>query len=139
QISTSFTTGPAGPAGPTLTINRDTGAMTLSNANSAVQIFSYTVASPSGALNTAAWKTVAGNFDSAGNGSFDSDDSWTVLANTSAEISEEDPLDGGGPDDGGTLGSVPFSTSGGWIRSFREDVTITTEALINGAPVTLIP
>lgn len=139
QISSSFATGPAGLAGPTLTINRDTGEMTLSNQQAAIQIFSYSITSASGGLNPANWTTVAGNFDVNGDGSFDSNDAWTTLSLTKTEISEEEPFGDGGAEDGGTLGSVTFSASGGWIKSFREDIAITTEALVNGVPTTLVP
>jgi hypothetical protein len=141
QISASFSTGPAGLAGPTLTINRDTGAVTLSNQQAAIQIFSYSITSASGALNPAptSWTPVAGNFDVNGNGSFDSNDSWTTLQITKTGIEEEEPFGDGGAEDGGTLGSVTFSSGGGWIRSFREDIAITTEALVNGVPTILIP
>ncbi|WP_428308103.1 LamG-like jellyroll fold domain-containing protein [Lacipirellula sp.] len=139
QIAASSTAGPAGLAGPTLTINRDTGAVTLSNQQAAIQVFSYSITSASGGLNPASWTTVAGHFDSAGNGSFDSNDVWSTTALTKTAITEEEPFGDGGAEDGGTLGTVTFSTNGGWIKSFREDVAITTQALVNGVPTTLIP
>jgi hypothetical protein len=139
QIAASSTTGPAGLAGPTLTINRDTGAVTLTNQQAAIQVFSYSITSASGGLNPANWTTVAGHFDSAGNGSFDSNDVWSTTALTKTAITEEEPFGDGGAEDGGTLGSVTFSANGGWIKSFREDVAITTQALVNGVPTTLIP
>lgn len=140
QMSASVAAGPAGVAGPTLEINRDTGAMKLTNQDTPLQIFSYSVDSPSGALNPANWTTVTGHFDAppSGNGSFDANDAWTVLNSTNQQISEEEPVDGGA-DDGGSLGSVTFSAGGAWIKSFREDVTITTQALIGGVPTTFIP
>lgn len=139
QIAASSTAGPAGLAGPTLTINRDTGAVTLSNQQAAIQVFSYSITSASGGLNPANWTTVAGHFDSAGNGSFDSNDTWSTTALTKTAITEEEPFGDGGAEDGGTLGTVTFSANGGWIKSFREDVAITTQALVNGVPTTLIP
>lgn len=139
QIAASSTAGPAGQAGPTLTINRDTGAVTLSNQQAAIQVFSYSITSASGGLNPANWTTVAGHFDSAGNGSFDSNDTWSTTALTKTAITEEEPFGDGGAEDGGTLGSVTFSTNGGWIKSFREDIAVTTQALVNGVPTTLIP
>ena len=140
QMSASVAAGPAGLAGPTLEINRDTGAMKLTNQGSPLQIFSYSVDSPSGSLNPANWTTVTGHFDAppSGNGSFDANDAWTVLNTTNLQISEEEPLDGGA-DDGGSLGNVTFSAGGAWIKSFREDVTITTQALIGGVPTTFTP
>lgn len=139
QISASSAAGPAGLAGPTLTINRDTGAVTLSNQQPAIQVFSYDISSASGSLNTANWTPVAGNTDVNGNGSFDSNDAWTTVSLTNNLISEEEPFGDGGAEDGGTLGSVTLSSSGGWVRSFREDIAITTKALVNGVPTTLIP
>jgi hypothetical protein len=140
QMSASVAAGPAGLAGPTLEINRDTGAMKLTNQGTPLQIFSYSVDSPSGALNPANWTTVTGHFDAppSGNGSFDANDAWTVVNSTNVQISEEEPLDGGA-DDGGSLGNVTFSAGGAWIKSFREDVTITTQALIGGVPTTFTP
>lgn len=139
QIAASSAAGPAGLAGPTLTINRDTGAMTLTNQQAAIQVFSYSVTSASGALDPTKWTTVAGHFDSVGNGSFDSNDAWSTTALTKTAITEEEPFGDGGAEDGGTLGSVAFSASGAWVKSFREDIAITTQALINGVPTTLIP
>jgi hypothetical protein len=140
QMSASVAAGPAGLAGPTLEINRTTGAMSLTNQGTPLQIFSYSVDSPSGALNPANWTTVTGHFDAppSGNGSFDANDAWTVVTSTNQQISEEEPLDGGA-DDGGALGNVAFSAGGAWIKSFREDVTITTQALIGGVPTTFTP
>jgi len=57
-----------------------------------------------------------------GNGTFDDDDAWEVLSNTAALIEEQDAI-GEGADDGGSLGTVALSAGGGWLKSFREDVT----------------
>jgi hypothetical protein len=150
EVMNNFNAGPAGtgsPAVPKLTIDRATGAMTLSKLGTPFDMFKYTINSPSGALDAAKWQTIADNRDADSGGSFDSNDAWAVLSATDATLSEEDTVDGSA-DDGGKLGvgagatsSLPLLTAGGWRKSYREDVTMTLEILVDGVatvtPVTV--
>lgn len=141
EVETRFSDGPIGtgsPGAPLLTIDRATGAMTLTKQGAPYDMFKYTISSPSGAFDPTKWQTIADNRDADSGGSFDSSDSWTILAATNSSLSEEDPVDGGS-DDGGPLGaggttSLPLLSNGGWIRSYREDVTMTLEILVGGNP-----
>lgn len=143
EVTTNFNTGPVGTGSPgvaTLTIDRDTGAMTLSKQGAPHEVFRYEINSASGALNPAQWRTIADNADSDSGSSFDDNDVWNVLTATNFTWSEEEPIDGGG-DNGGLLGaggttSLPLSTAGGWLKSYREDVTMTLGILVNGIEAT---
>jgi hypothetical protein len=67
QIMADFVAGPVG-GGPKLTINRSTGAITLSTAPAPLKIFQYTINSPSGALNTDNIQPISQRLDAASNG-----------------------------------------------------------------------
>ena len=142
DIQNSFNTGPARIViPPVLTIDRATGAMTLSKQGAPFDVFSYTINSPSGALDPTKWQTITDNRDADNGGSFDASDNWTVLTATNFSLSEEDPVDGGA-DNGGPLGvgpgatsSLPLLSNGGWIRTYREDVTMNLEILVGGQEV----
>jgi hypothetical protein len=124
QIQGDLTTGPEGGGGPKLVVNRTTGAVTLSSGTT-TPIFKYTLGSASGTLDPASVQPITQRLDATyngGNGTFDDDDAWEVLSNTAALIEEQDAI-GEGADDGGSLGTVALSASGGWLKSFREDVT----------------
>lgn len=150
EVMNNFNTGPAGtgsPAVPKLTIDRVTGAMTLSKQGTPFDMFKYTISSPSGALDPTKWQTIADNRDADSGGSFDSNDVWAVLSATDYSLSEEDTVDGSA-DDGGKLGvgagatsSLPLLAAGGWRKSYREDVTMNLEILVDGiatvTPVTI--
>ncbi|HEX6960426.1 MAG TPA: LamG domain-containing protein [Lacipirellula sp.] len=142
EVQSRFNTGPDGtgsPAVPMLTIDRATGAMTLTKQGAPYDMFKYTINSPSGALDPTKWQTIADNRDADSGASFDQDDNWAILSATNNSLSEEDPVDGIGFNDGGRLGagattSLPLLSNGGWIRTYREDVTMTLEILVGGTP-----
>ena len=105
-----------------LTINRDDGSMTLSRFGSPLDVASYLITSVNGALNPAAWQTIAENFDATSGGEFDSDDEWSVLspAGSKFDFSEAAP-DG----ESGTFSAafeVPLGAPGAWRKSIYEDV-----------------
>jgi hypothetical protein len=145
DVLNSFNTGPARLVSPpVLTIDRVNGAMTLSKQGAPFDVFKYTINSPSGALDPTKWQTITDNRDADNGGSFDASDTWTVLTATNFSLSEEDPVDGGS-DNGGPLGvgpgatpSLPLLSPGGWVRTYREDVTMTLDILVGGVP-TLTP
>ncbi|MCA9234640.1 MAG: PEP-CTERM sorting domain-containing protein [Planctomycetales bacterium] len=143
EVTARYNTGPDGTGSPgvvTLTIDRDTGSMTLSKMGAPYDMFRYTINSASGTLDPAQWQTIADNADSDNGGSFDNDDVWTIQSSTSFSLSEEELVDGGG-DNGGLLGtggteSLVLSTAGGWVKSYKEDVTMSLGILVNGSEVT---
>ena len=130
EVQASFATGPAGAAGPTVTVNRSTGAVSLSNPNTAARIVSYSIDSPVGALDPVDWAEVTGRVDApplffgTGDGSFDADDLWNVTASTANTLAEATGVDGIGADDGASLGSVALGT-GVWEKYYIEDVRAT--------------
>jgi hypothetical protein len=110
---------------PTLTINRQTGAMVFST-GVARDIIGYSILSGSGTLNQASWTTVAGHYDAAvgANGSVDANDTWRVLSDpaSSNDLSEAE-LGTTGPLDGALLApgaTINFGTP--WRKYFAEDV-----------------
>ena len=127
QIQANFTAGPSGPKGPTLRINRDTGALTLLNEQTGVNIVGYTLTSAAGAFDQTGWRPIANFYDANSGGSFDNDDNWIVLsaAGSKDDLSEFE-FDGGM---GGVLGaggttSLALSNGGLWRKSIYEDVQI---------------
>lgn len=113
------------PLNPVLTIDRATGAVALVNeTGSDIGIIGYSLTSVAGSLSadSSDWTTVTGNYDaSPGNGSVDSDDSWTVLTTTpdGTDLSEGE-LDGG---NGGSLASgSPINLGTPWKQTPYEDV-----------------
>jgi hypothetical protein len=130
QIQANFTTGPSGPKGPTLQINRDSGALTLLNEQTGVNIVGYTITSAAGSLDQAGWRPVADFYDGDSGGSFDNDDNWTVLTveGSKTDLSEFE-FDGG---TGGVLGTggttaLQLSNGGLWRKSIYEDIQITAK------------
>ena len=122
----------------TLTIDRDTGGMTLQgNPGSAITILGYTIQSNLGALDQSGWTSISGNYDasSGGDSSVDNDDNWTVLtaAGDHTNLSEAElEFDGG---NGATLAagqSINLSQSGGaWIKNPSEGDDISLRVLLS--------
>jgi hypothetical protein len=114
----------------TLTVNRDTGAMTLSNDTGApFGIDSYSITSASGALEAAAFTPITGNFDAppGGNGAVDPNDDWQVTspAGSRSQFREESL------GDGGLLAAdqeVTLSAGGAWLATPTEDVLLQVTA-----------
>jgi hypothetical protein len=130
QIQANFTAGPSGPKGPTLRINRDSGALTLLNEQTGVNVVGYTITSAAGSLDQAGWRSVANFYDGDSGGTFDNDDNWIVLsqAGSKTDLSEFE-FDGGM---GGVLGTggttaLQLSTGGLWRKSIYEDIQITAK------------
>jgi hypothetical protein len=111
----------------TLQIHRTTGEMKLINTTGAALsgLSSYTITSPSGALNAANWKSVTDFYDQApGNGSVDPDGAWTETTMTTSNLSEG--VVGG---NGGNLSInqevILSQGTGPWLQGIYEDLEIT--------------
>jgi hypothetical protein len=142
EVQASFVAGPTGPAGPTLTINRNTGAVSFSNLNTSTRVIEYSINSPVGALDPAAWQPVQGRLDApltGGNGSFDGDDSWFVGMQTVNSLAEAMGFDGTA-DDGALLGATSVALgSGVWEKYYQEDVYATLRVRIDATTSMVIP
>lgn len=149
DVTANFNAGPVGgSSGAVLTINRDTGAVSLSNTGTPIRLGGYSIRSARGTLASANWASVSGRLDSplnGGNGSFDSDDLWFVATAPddpkSTVVSETMNVDGVG-DDGGQLGSTALTVSASgkrlWQKFFVEDVTAVVQAILPNSGGTLI-
>jgi hypothetical protein len=116
----------AGIVFPTLNINTSTGAMTLNTGVGTargIQGYSITSDASIGALNPAAWLSVADNYDTGhpGVNQVDSNDQWTELTSAASNADLSESQIGG---DGGVLNasrSIPLGNA--WIRNpFGEDI-----------------
>ncbi len=120
----------------TLTIDRATGATTLSSATPLMGLIGYTLTSSAGAFESETWTTVATNYDApsnGGDGSVDPDDSWTVSSSTAARLAET--ISDTTPGDGGVVGATPIDLGQLWSRSPFEDVVGTLILDDNGEPL----
>ena len=110
-----------------LTINRNTGGITLTNTGStATTIKGYSITSEAGGLNQSGWKPIAGNYDMSGNDSVDGNDDWTKLSQPGDKTDLSEFEFGG---DGGVIGSgtsVVLNQAGGgaWLKSPFEDLSL---------------
>ncbi len=110
--------------GPTLTIDRDTGVAQFTNDLGSLNVVKYEIASAAGALDPAGWASIADNGDADSGATIDLDDIWSIISSENTLLSEEDPVDFGGPDDGAPLTtSVPLGAL--WTKSPFEDLTAT--------------
>ncbi|MCA9189895.1 MAG: PEP-CTERM sorting domain-containing protein, partial [Planctomycetales bacterium] len=119
EVSDSFTAGPVPFTGPnpTLSIDRTTGAATLSNTGGTGSLKSYTLMSATGAIDNVAWTPISGRLD-AGNGTFDPSSAWTVSSSTSSEVAE-----GANTGSGGTINSSTSVSLGNlWHQTPTEDI-----------------
>jgi hypothetical protein len=107
-----------------LTVDRGTGAMTVSNDTGLpVDFASYSVLSPGvGALEPSQWSTIAGNTDAppSGDGSVDPNNTWSVSSSDPADLSE-----GSDGVTGATLGTDANIElgAGSWLRQLTEDLS----------------
>jgi hypothetical protein len=120
----------------TLTINRDTGAITFSNDTGEItNISGYTVRSGAGSLERNAMTPITGRLDAppTGDGSIDPNNAWMVTSDSGDrhEFSEEST---GGPASLSIDEQFVLSPEEGWIPSIYEDVQLTV-VLGNGTEV----
>lgn len=111
----------------TVEVERTTGAMKLINTtgSSLTGLQSYSITSGAGALDSAKWKPITGNYDESGNGSVDPNNDWAVGASTTIALSESGQ--------GGNGGNLSISqevvlsldpNDGLWIQNPTEDLEV---------------
>jgi hypothetical protein len=114
-------------------INRDSGAITLTNnTSSPVNLTSLTISSPFGSIDPTALTPITGNYDSAGDGSVDANNPWQIVSVGGNNLTFNEVTTG----DAGTLGvgkQIVVSPGGGWLRSPTEDLGVSL--LVNGTPL----
>jgi hypothetical protein len=152
EVATNFTTGPVGgsPGLPVVTINRDTGGLTLATSSGTLRVLGVTINSPAGGgqLIPENWAPISGRLDApinGGNGSFDADDIWQaglVMPPAPNVLEEAMTFDGVG-DDGGLLTTTPITlnTAGNrlWRQFFNENVNVILQAQVPGGQVVDLP
>jgi hypothetical protein len=104
----------------TLTVNRDTGALTLENSSGvAIDFSGYSIMSPSGGIDPGEMISITGNYDvPMGDGSIDNNNAWQITSSTKTLFAEQST------GDNGTLAAaamVPFGDVGAWVQSIYED------------------
>lgn len=114
-------------------VNRDTGAITITNnTNAAVNLTSLTISSTFGAINPAALTPITGNYDSTGNGSVDNNNAWHVTTAAGNNVTFNEVTNG----DAGTLAvgqQIVLSPGGGWLKSPTQDLALSL--VVNGSPL----
>ncbi|MCA9259209.1 MAG: hypothetical protein KDA61_08415, partial [Planctomycetales bacterium] len=113
-----------------LTINRETGAITLVNSTSAPieNIIGYSIASPGGSLDPSGWNRISAGAPLLAN----NNDNWTQLSATNSRVDLSEAVlatsgDGNGGDMAAGSGVAAFGNV--WVQSPHEDVEI--ELLLN--------
>ncbi len=109
-------------SGPFLTVNLQTGEITLINPDgniAGMDLKSYQITSASGALSATGWNEIAGHYDGQGDGSVDSGN-WSITSATSSLLSEA-----AAP--GGTDGLIAIgnqiSLGNAWIGALEKDLS----------------
>jgi hypothetical protein len=105
-----------------LEIDRETGAITLSNATAAdITFSSLTISSAVGALEPNELTPITGHYDADGNGTIDANNAWTITSPPGNHLQFSEMTTG----DPGTISAgeeIVLSPVGGWLPSPREDV-----------------
>ncbi len=126
---------------PEATIDRNTGAITLSNSGTlAGSIVGYSFTSAAGALNQSAWNSIATTGDSnSGTMSIDPDDEWTVLTGAGDRTDLSETLLGGtGPGDGFSLvNGSPLNLGNAWLRNPTTEDVMLELLLASGATLSV--
>lgn len=114
--------------GPALEVNRDTGAVRLTNDLGSQSVVIYNIGSVAGAINPSEWDSIANTGDADSGGTIDADDFWEVTSSETTLISERNPIGAGGPSDGAPLNaSLPLGNL--WVKSPYEDLTASVTVL----------
>jgi hypothetical protein len=115
-----------GDFNPILTINRETGEMTLlNNTNAGVNTTAYTIESNNaGALSPAQWKSITDTYDqNSGTPTVDPNSTWFEFTEAAERdnLSEAQDVSGNGTI---IADNQTFSLGNAWIRSPLEDITM---------------
>src|SRR5690606_30769293 len=118
---------PAGVPAPQLVVDRQTGAITLTNnaiGQGNFEILGYSITSEFGSLDQAGWKNIANNYDAGNPGAIDTEQ-WTVLteAGSYTDLSEY-VFDGDGASLSPGQSLVLSPGSGAWIGTPVEDLVV---------------
>ncbi len=117
EVAASFTAGPEPAPLPVLTVNRDTGVISLANqSGGGINVKGYSITSAGGGLNPAAWTSIDA-------GSFDPDGTWTASASTNSNIAEA--VTSGGATGGTIAGGTAASIGPAWRKTPVQDLTFT--------------
>jgi hypothetical protein len=112
-------------------VDRNTGIFTLKNTGPSVNVVGISIGSASGALDPTKWKSVTGNYDLAGNASFDPNGSWAVTTTTANQLTELDVAGNGGQlGTGGTATSLQLGLADAWTLSRYEDLVVSITRLL---------
>jgi hypothetical protein len=121
-------------------VDRNTGTFTLKNSGPSVKVVGISIGSASGALDPTKWKSVTGNYDLAGNATFDPDGNWFQSSATPTQLTEVDVGDGGQLGTGGTATSLQLGLADAWMLSRYEDLSVSiTRLLSDGFSTEVIP
>jgi hypothetical protein len=105
-----------------LEVDRDSGAITLTNTSTSdIAFSSLTMTSAFGAIEPAALTPISGHYDVEGNGAIDANDAWAVTSPPGSHTQFSEASTG----DPGTIGAgeeIVLSAAGGWLRSPNEDL-----------------
>jgi glucose/arabinose dehydrogenase len=107
-----------------LTVSRETGEMVLANeTGEAVDILSYSLDSPIGAIQPLQTISITGHYDAGppGDGSLDDNDAWQITSPPGSQTIFAEQTTG----DAGTLpvaSTYPFGLEGAWVQSIYEDL-----------------
>jgi hypothetical protein len=117
DVAASFAAGPEPAPVPVLTVNRDTGVISLANqSGGGINVKGYSITSAGGALNPAAWTSIDA-------GSFDPDGTWTKTSSTNVNIAES--VSSGGADGGTIAGNSAASIGAAWRKTPVQDLAFT--------------
>ena len=123
----TFDRSAAGPAFPTIVVNRSSGEISLQNRESVnINVKGYTISSAIGALNVAAWDSIADTGDQNSGNGFDPTSVWTETSATNLQIAES-----ANTGTGGVLQATTGNRSLGeglWVRSPFQDLVATYTA-----------
>ncbi len=116
----------------TITINRNTGAMTVTNSTGqATDIKGYMLSSAAGTIDPASLTPVTGNWDVNGDHSVDGTNAWAITS-AAGDHNEFGEGSTGGPASLSIGQSFQLSPSGGWIQSPYEGGSDTQFSVILG-------
>jgi hypothetical protein len=111
-------------------VDRATGTFTLKNTGPSIRVNGITISSASGALDPTKWKSVSGNYDAFGNGSFDPDGAWSPTSSTPNLLAESEVGNGGQFGTGGAVTSLQLGLAGAWTLSRFEDLVVSITRLL---------